>query len=90
MPRKTTFCRDLRSGKIIHFCRKTGQTRQIATMDGSQIVVENREVYYHIRSFSGHRLSETAFESFPISEADFSTISGWREEQKNSLAACFG
>ena len=49
MPPKATFCRDLRSGKIVHFCRKTGPTRQIAAMDGSRMVVENREVYYRVR-----------------------------------------
>ena len=41
-----------------------GKSRQIAAMDGSQLVVENREVYYRAR-FSGHRRSEAAFESLP-------------------------
>ena len=53
-PPKATFCRDLSSGKNVHFCRKSGPTRQIAAMDGSQMVVENQKVYYHVRSFSDH------------------------------------
>ena len=60
MPHKATFCRDLRSGKIVHFCRKTGRTRQIAAMDGSRLVVKKRVFYYRLDSFlanehnSGH------------------------------------
>ena len=53
-PPNGTFCRDLRREKIVHSCRKTGPTWQIAAMDGSQMVVENQKVYYHVRSFSDH------------------------------------
>ena len=49
MPHKATFCRDLRSGKIVHFCRKTGRTLQIAAMDGSRMVVDNWKIYYRVR-----------------------------------------
>jgi len=41
-----------------------GKSRQIAAMDGSQMVVEIQRFYYRAR-FSGHRRSETAFESLP-------------------------
>ena len=34
-PPNGTFCRDLRSGKIVHFCRKSGLTQQIAANRGN-------------------------------------------------------
>ena len=34
-PPKATFCRDLSSGKNVHFCRKSGPTRQIAANRGN-------------------------------------------------------
>ena len=49
MPPGGSFCRDLQAGKIIRFCRKSGLTRQFAALNGSQMVVENREVYYRVR-----------------------------------------
>jgi len=34
-PPKATFCRDLRTGEIVHSCGKTGRTRQIAANRGN-------------------------------------------------------
>ena len=58
-----------------------GKSRQIEAMDGSQMVVEIQKVYYRAK-FSGHRLSETAFESLPYRKRIFHNFKeAWRAEK---------
>ena len=50
-------------------------------MDGSQMVVEIQKVYYRAK-FSGHQLSETAFESLPYRKRIFHSFKeAWRAEK---------